>query len=79
MYSRKRYDYNSTTDSIIYILLLVIAILTPLATWICFSAYEAKSYNKLTGNNVSTLDAMFLDLRIIDNPIYKDTVDGQKN
>lgn len=35
--------------------------------WIIGSAYfEAKAYNRITGANVSTWDAMFLELRVQD-------------
>lgn len=30
----------------------------------CHSYFEAKTYNKLTGKNVTTWDAMWVDLRI---------------
>lgn len=36
--------------------------------WIIGSSLEASSYNKLTGNNVSTWDAMWIELRVQDAP-----------
>ena len=35
--------------------------------WITKSHFEAKAYNNLTGKDVSTWDAMFLELRVQEN------------
>lgn len=35
-----------------------------ISIWVGYSYFEARSYNKVTGKNVSTLDAMFLELRV---------------
>ncbi|KKN88307.1 hypothetical protein LCGC14_0248690 [marine sediment metagenome] len=32
--------------------------------WIAFSWIEARQYNRLTGGNATTLDAMFIQLRV---------------
>lgn len=41
---------------------IALAIWLPL--WVLFSAGEAAAYRRVTGKSVSTLDAMFLDLRV---------------
>ena len=35
-----------------------------LGVWVLKSSCEASSYNRVTGSNVSTWDAMFLELRV---------------
>lgn len=35
--------------------------------WVVKSSFEANSYNRLTGKNVSTWDAMFIELRVQEN------------
>lgn len=37
--------------------------------WIIFSYHEAISYSRLTGNHVTTWDAMFVDLRVQAVPV----------
>ena len=39
-----------------------------LVCWIAYSHFEAASYNKITGANVSTWDAMFLTLTVQSGP-----------
>lgn len=36
------------------------------APWIIISFFEARAFERVTGKHISTLDAMFLDLRIVD-------------
>lgn len=36
--------------------------------WVIVSRFEARAYNHVTGKNVSTWDAMFLDLRVQAEP-----------
>lgn len=38
------------------------------AAWVVLSTMEAASYNRVTGSNVSTWDAMFIDLRVQAEP-----------
>ena len=40
------------------------AVLILLGLWVCSSYLEARAYNNITGKNVSTWDAMFVELRI---------------
>lgn len=46
------------------ILVAIAALIIVLVTWVGYSYFEAKSYNNVTGKNVSTFDAMFLELRV---------------
>ncbi len=48
---------------IFIVLLCVMAALYTLV-WIGHSEFESNAYNRVTGNNVSTWEAMFLDLRL---------------
>lgn len=36
--------------------------------WVVSSAMEAKAYNKVTGEDVSMWDAMFIELRVTSSP-----------
>ncbi len=38
------------------------------AGWVAYSAFEARAYRRVTGETVSVLDAMFLDLRVMAEP-----------
>lgn len=41
-----------------------LCIILPVASWPIYSHFEAKAYNNVTGKKVSTIDAMFLELRV---------------
>ena len=43
---------------------VVTVILIAVVGWVGFSYFEAKAFNNVTGKNVSTLDAMFIQLRV---------------
>ena len=43
-------------------------ILVMLLLWLAHSYFEARAYNRITGSDVSTLDAMFLQLRVSETP-----------
>lgn len=43
-------------------------ILVMLLLWLVHSYFEARAYNRITGSDVSTLDAMFLQLRVSETP-----------
>lgn len=49
---------------------LVVAALLAISIgiWYGFSYMEAKSYNRLTGSDVSTVEAMFVKLRVEGSP-----------
>ncbi len=49
-----------------YMISLTSLLLVGLLAWIGFSHMEARTYSKLTGVNVLTLDAMFVQLRVIE-------------
>jgi flagellar basal body-associated protein FliL len=55
-------------ETLIYIavmaLLLLVIAGTSIAVWVVSSHYEAESFQKLTGKQVSTWDAMWLELRV---------------
>ena len=36
-----------------------------MGVWIISSMFEADAYNRLTGGNATTLDAMFTELRVV--------------
>ena len=37
---------------------------TVLSAWVISSHYEAKAFNRVTGKNVATWDAMWIELRV---------------
>jgi cytosine/uracil/thiamine/allantoin permease len=44
--------------------LLLIILLIALGPWVCKSYFEAAAFNRATGKNVSTWDAMWIELRV---------------
>lgn len=46
----------------------VATLLAALAIWVVGSHFEARAFNNVTGKNVSTWDAMFIDLRVNEGP-----------
>lgn len=47
-----------------YIVILVFCFTIGLAWWVIGSKFEANAYNNITGKNVSTWDAMWIQLRV---------------
>ena len=47
--------------------ILIILAIVPVG-WVFKSYMEAKSYNEVTGKNVTTWQAMWIDLRVQDSP-----------
>ena len=45
-------------------MLFVGALVLALMLWVAWSSLEARAFNNATGKNVSTLDAMFISLRV---------------
>jgi len=45
------------------------AILAILSCWPIFARFEAKAYTRITGIEVTTYDAMFLQLRVQECPV----------
>lgn len=48
--------------------LIVIVLVVSLFTWIVGSAFEASAYNRITNSNVTTWEAMFVELRVQSSP-----------
>lgn len=53
------------------VLIVMAMILILVGCWVGASHFEAQSYNKLTGNDVTTWDAMWVQLRVQDAPQLK--------
>ena len=49
------------------LLVSAIAVVICICCWIGAAAIKAKTYNRVTGKNISTFDAMFIELRVTDN------------
>ena len=47
-----------------YTLAVIAIICVPLGCWIVRSHFEAESFNRITGKDISTWDAMFIELRV---------------
>lgn len=49
--------------------------------WILLSHFEARAFNRVTGAEVSTWDAMFIELRVISDRYDKTTpvIEGEPN
>lgn len=45
-------------------IIAVLAIMASLGIWVFESAMEAAAYNRVTGKDVSTWDAMWIELRV---------------
>lgn len=50
----------------VQVVCLILIVLGMIGGYIFVSSQEAKTYNKLTGKNVSTWDAMWVELRVQD-------------
>lgn len=50
-----------------FVIVLVVLLLA-LGAWIFTSAMEARAYNRATGSDVSTWDAMWIELRVQAGP-----------
>lgn len=44
--------------------MVVVVVLAAVGIWVGDSYFEARAYNRVTGKSVSTLDAMFIELRV---------------
>jgi hypothetical protein len=64
-----RYEREQTMKLVFAFMSLFSAIFIIVAAiWVGASAMEARAYNRLTGNDVSTWDAMWVNLRVQDAP-----------
>ena len=61
--SRYRRTYRSPSDSFPFLFMFG-GLAIVIGFWVMVSHFEAKAYNNVTGKQISTWDAMFLDLRI---------------
>lgn len=60
---------DNEKGSIVIFSVLFAALLAALSVvWVIESAMEARAYNRVTGQNVSTWDAMWIELRVQDSP-----------
>jgi ABC-type methionine transport system permease subunit len=55
---------KDTMTCLLFALLLAFAIGIPAGVWIFKSSMEARAFNNVTGKNVSTWDAMWIELRV---------------
>ena len=55
---------NEELNLLGYIIMIVVMVVLILGVWITKSHFEAKAYNRITGSEVSTADAMFVQLRV---------------
>lgn len=49
-------------------LVLLAGLMLTIGFWVFVSAMEARAFNRATGSNVSTWDAMWIELRVQDGP-----------
>lgn len=62
-------DEKKPIKALIFMCIFVILLFFGLGVF--FAHMEAKTYNKITGNNVTWWDAMWVDLRVQDSPTKK--------
>ncbi len=55
-------------EKLMVALILVVLLAAPVS-WIAGSYFEAEAYNRHTGANVSTWDAMWIELRVQAGPV----------
>ena len=55
---------NDIVELIIFVVIMVGVLAASSADWVVTSHYEAKTYSRLTGKEVTTWDAMWLELRV---------------
>ena len=59
------FDEDPTRGFLVFGFILLIAWST---CWVVSSSFEASAFKRVTGKSVSTWDAMFLDLRVLEVP-----------
>jgi ABC-type spermidine/putrescine transport system permease subunit II len=60
---------TNTTNSknialLLFVLLVLASIFGPLAVWVFASHMEASTYNRVTGRDITTWEAMWTNLRV---------------
>jgi hypothetical protein len=63
-----RYRYSNHSEAIALTIITGIFVLGMAVLWMGSSYFEARAYERVTGQHVSTWDAMFLDLRVMSTP-----------
>ena len=56
---------------LLYVVPLLLVLAIWVGVWVFKSAMEANAYNRVTNSDVSTWDAMFIELRVQDGPKEK--------
>lgn len=66
-----RYSVNHSGDDVLSagcgIMFILLLLTIGPVIWITRSYFEARAFNRVTGQNVSTFDAMFIELRVQEN------------
>lgn len=62
------YRGNLMKEYIDLIVMAIVILLIMIGVWVGASYFEARAYNKITHSNVSTFDAMFVELRVQGTP-----------
>lgn len=52
---------------LLFVGIIVLVFAFAIGAWVGGSYFEAQAFNRVTGKNVSTWDAMWLDLRVQEN------------
>jgi len=55
---------ESEKYTMIYTLATLVVIFSAVASWVVHSKFEADAFNEITGKNVSTWNAMWIQLRV---------------
>ena len=53
-------------DKAIFACFIAALLVAACMAWVAYSALEARSFNRITGSDVTTFDAMFVQLRVLD-------------
>lgn len=53
---------------ILFYTVLLVCVIMP---WPTYSYYEARYFNRITGQDITTVEAMFLQLRVVDSSIQE--------
>lgn len=57
-------QFNGTMELASYITLILFLLLIGPSIWLTVSYFEAQSYNRVTGKDMTMWDAMWLELRV---------------
>lgn len=60
----RNYQQFSCLEAGLGCLLIGIVLTLPLSGWVVSSFFEARAFNNATGKNISTWDAMWIELRV---------------